>query len=142
MSDPLYTPTDIDICIGQRIKISRKMSRLKQGELADLLGVSYQQLQKYEKGTNRISAWRLYKCSEVLKVPLYYFFEGLSEVKTQCDNRTGLLDLSLQEMQLLKDFSSISSPKVRSSINELVRGIAGTSNTVIDIEGFQKARSS
>ena len=67
-------PHPIDIEVGNRIKARRRMMGMSQGTLADALGVTFQQVQKYEKGTNRVSASRLQKVGEVLGVPVSSFF--------------------------------------------------------------------
>ena len=67
----------VDIHIGQRIKMLRKAHGLSQNDLSTSLGVSYQQIQKYENATNRLSASRLYAICEIFKISPYYFFYGL-----------------------------------------------------------------
>ena len=71
-------PHHVDTHVGQRVRARRKMLGLSQEALGAALGVSFQQVQKYEKGTNRAGASRLWQISEALKVPVQYFFEGLS----------------------------------------------------------------
>ena len=68
---------DIDRHVGARVRERRIMLGLTQQQLADLIGVTYQQAHKYERGINRISAGRLYEISQVLSVPIGYFFDGL-----------------------------------------------------------------
>jgi transcriptional regulator with XRE-family HTH domain len=68
---------DIDRHVGQRIRERRLALGLTQQELANLIGVTYQQAHKYERGVNRISAGRLHKVAQILNVPIAYFFEGL-----------------------------------------------------------------
>lgn len=69
-------PSGIDRIVGQRIRWRRKELRLTQEKLGELLNLTFQQVQKYEKGVNRVSAGRLYELSTVLDVPITYFFEG------------------------------------------------------------------
>src|SRR6201996_5506142 len=68
---------DIDRHVGARVRERRIMMGLTQQQLADLIGVTYQQAHKYERGINRVSAGRLYEISRVLSVPVSYFFDGL-----------------------------------------------------------------
>ena len=68
---------DIDRHVGGRVRERRIMLGLTQQQLADLIGVTYQQAHKYERGINRISAGRLYEIAQVLSVPIGYFFDGL-----------------------------------------------------------------
>ncbi len=67
----------IDSSVGQRIRQRRKLLGLSQTELAEKIGVKFQQVQKYETGTNRVAASRLWKIAETLRVPITYFFEDL-----------------------------------------------------------------
>ena len=75
---------DIDRYVGARIRERRIMLGLTQQQLADLIGVTYQQAHKYERGINRVSAGRLFEVSQVLSVPVSYFFDGLEQEAT-CD---------------------------------------------------------
>ena len=71
------TAQPVDRYVGSRIRMRRTSRSLSQSELADALGVTFQQLQKYENGTNRISASRLWKLADVLDAPITWFFDGL-----------------------------------------------------------------
>ncbi len=68
-------PDPIDILVGQKIKHRRLLKGLTQQKISDVLGITFQQLQKYEKGTNRVSASRLYHMAKILECPIGYFFE-------------------------------------------------------------------
>ena len=70
------TPNPIDKHVGSRVRLRRLMLHLNQTDLASRLGVSYQQLQKYEMGANRMGASRLQQISRILQVPVAFFFEG------------------------------------------------------------------
>ena len=74
------SPNLVDIHVGTRVRMRRLMLDLSQTRLADALGVTFQQVQKYEKGVNRISASRLQHISHILQVPIIFFFEGLPTV--------------------------------------------------------------
>ena len=69
-------PNPTDEHVGGRVRMRRKMLAMSQGQLADALGITYQQVQKNEKGTSRIGASRLHQLSHILQVPVAYFFEG------------------------------------------------------------------
>ena len=71
-------PNPIDIHVGARVRLRRNLLGISQTDLGKALGVAFQQVQKYEKGTNRISASRLFNLSRVLDVPISFFFEDLS----------------------------------------------------------------
>ena len=75
--------TAIDRHIGHRLRACRMMLRLNQSELGKAIGVTFQQLQKYEKGSNRVSASTLQKLAVTMEVPITYFFEGVSSEKIQ-----------------------------------------------------------
>ena len=67
----------VDVHVGERIRFRRRVLGVSQEQLAGVLGLTFQQIQKYEKGSNRVSASRLYEISEVLEIPIEYFFAGL-----------------------------------------------------------------
>jgi transcriptional regulator with XRE-family HTH domain len=129
MSDERHA-NSVDKRIGQRVKQRRLELGMSQERLADLLGVTFQQIQKYEKGVNRVAASRLFELSSALGVALGYFFEGL----TAGEPRAGVAEegqdfvydmLATPEgQQLLQIFGSIRSPKVRRRVVELVRALA------------------
>ena len=77
--------TDVDRYVGSRIRERRVMLGLSQQQMAHLIGVTYQQAHKYERGINRISAGRLFEIARVLRVPVSYFFEGLEGNGTEDD---------------------------------------------------------
>ena len=74
------TATAVDIHVGQKIRARRIFLQMSQTEVADGLGITFQQIQKYEKGTNRVGASRLQQISDVLGVSPFYFFEGAPTV--------------------------------------------------------------
>ena len=115
----------IDEHVGRRIKQRREMLGISQGRLGKQLGVSFSQVQKYEKGSNRIGAGRLHLISEALGVPIQYFFQGLGEgsrrqESVDCENEMG---------QLNEAFRGIPDPDTRSSVIALVRSLAPSENT-------------
>ena len=70
------SPHPIDVHVGSRVKIRRKFLGMSQEALADCLDLTFQQVQKYERGSNRVSASKLYEIAKALKVPVSYFFDG------------------------------------------------------------------
>src|SRR5471030_2652213 len=70
-------PNPIDLHVGARIRLRRRMQGVSQEKLADALGLTFQQVQKYERGTNRVSASKLYEIATALRSPISYFFDGL-----------------------------------------------------------------
>lgn len=73
------TPINLEAHVGKQLRAARLAKGLSQGDLADAIGVTFQQIQKYESGLNRISAGKLYRFSLILKEPLHYFFSDLDE---------------------------------------------------------------
>src|SRR6202008_2408360 len=74
------TPNPIDKHVGSRVRMRRMMLSMSQEKLGDALGLTFQQVQKYEKGTNRIGASRLQQISNILQVPVSFFFDGAPHV--------------------------------------------------------------
>lgn len=119
----------VDRRLGQRVRARRLELSMSQEKLAELLGVTFQQVQKYEKGVNRIAASRLFDISSALELPVARFFEGLTPVRgagVQEEGASFVHDaLATPEgMQLVALFSSIQNPKVRRRVVELVRALA------------------
>ncbi len=75
-------PSHIDKLVGHRLRARRRELRLSQDKLAERLGVTFQQVQKYERGANRISAGRLYELARALETTIPYFYQGAAEVST------------------------------------------------------------
>jgi len=73
------TPNVVDVHVGTRIRVRRKALGVSQAKLADDLGLTFQQVQKYERGVNRVSSSKLYEIAASLQVPVQYFFEGLAD---------------------------------------------------------------
>ncbi|MFI4936829.1 MAG: helix-turn-helix domain-containing protein [Caulobacterales bacterium] len=73
------SPNPIDLHVGARIRMRRRMQGVSQEKLADALGLTFQQVQKYERGANRVSASKLYEIAACLQAPVSYFFEGLAD---------------------------------------------------------------
>ena len=95
------------------------MLGFSQQQIADLIGVTYQQAHKYERGINRISAGRLYEISQVLGVPVSYFFDGLEE------NRSGALSARQRMcLELSRNFVSISNERHQEALSSLARVLA------------------
>jgi transcriptional regulator with XRE-family HTH domain len=87
-------PNPTDWHIGSRVRMRRKMLAMSQTQLADALGITYQQVQKNESGTNRIAASRLQQISHILQVPVAFFFEGASAPDNFVSDSNGLYQSS------------------------------------------------
>lgn len=121
------SPNSIDVYVGSRVRVRRKTLGMTQHGLAELLGITFQQIQKYEKGTNRIGASRLQRISEVLRVPIGFFFENGGA--GQSDGETSELNsfLSSKEgLALNKAFIAIEDPNVRQKLVALAKSLAVT----------------
>ncbi len=116
--------TDVDEYVGRRIHQRRVELGLSQTELAAALGITFQQIQKYEKGTNRVSAGHLYAVTQHLSTTLDYFFEGveLPPAKRLIPDLLGRHDK--QVIALVKSFIQISDADTRSAVTSLVGSIA------------------
>ena len=123
------TPHPVDVYVGTRLQLLRLERGLSQQKLGNALGLSFQQVQKYEKGKNRISSSMLFEISEILKVPIAYFFDGLS-IKTtspqeiESGNEISSLVATRDGLRMVKAFSKISNRKIGQSIINLVEDIA------------------
>lgn len=122
-------PNPIDIHVGGRIRLRRNMLGMSQEKLGENLGITFQQIQKYEKGTNRVGASRLQAIASILEVPVAFFFEdapGGSEGLAEASQTTYVVDFlsSTEGLQLNRAFVRIGDPKVRRKIIDLVRALA------------------
>ncbi|MCB9984020.1 MAG: helix-turn-helix transcriptional regulator [Rhodospirillales bacterium] len=129
-------PSEIDVHVGQRLRVRRALLGLSQEKLASALGLTFQQIQKYERGTNRISAGRLYDLSKILDVPVSYFFEqvGLSQnaqraVAGLSDNDQDSFDsedlMSRKEtIDLVRTYYSVPDPAMRKDILKFIKSMA------------------
>lgn len=136
-------PDNIDKFVGQRLKSRRILLGMSQEKLAESAGITFQQVQKYERGTNRISASRLLKFSKVLQVPVTFFFEGTDEVFLQDapSRKGGLADNDQEPMGdslpadvfsrketlvLLRSYYAISDPDMRKMLLKMVKSMAAS----------------
>jgi len=130
------TPNPIDKHVGSRVRMRRMMVGMSQEKLGDSIGLTFQQVQKYEKGTNRIGASRLQQISIVLQVPVSFFFEGAPST----DKHGGFAEggspeyvqatLSTSDgLALVKAFSQVKNPKLRRRIVDLIEEMAGPTAT-------------
>jgi transcriptional regulator with XRE-family HTH domain len=124
-------PNPIDKHVGSRVRMRRMMLGMSQERLGDALDLTFQQVQKYEKGTNRIGASRLQQISIILQVPVAFFFEGAPSepgrqaVAGEAPSPAYVSDFlaSSEGLALTKAFMRIKNPKVRRRIVDLVEVI-------------------
>ena len=112
--------TDVGRFVGNRIRERRVMLGLSQQQMAQMIGVTYQQAHKYERGINRISAGRLFDIARVLRVPVSYLFEGLEGNGSEDD-------LSMRQrmcLELARNFTQIPNERHREALSQLARVLA------------------
>jgi transcriptional regulator with XRE-family HTH domain len=126
-------PNPVDIHVGQRVAVRRKLLKLSQTDLANHVGYSYQQVQKYEKGANRVSASVLFEFSGALGVPASFFFEGLPDKASKRSRRKKTrtpTDFASDPMRkpdvikLVRAFDSITDPEARKNLLKAVRAFS------------------
>lgn len=118
------TATDVNNCVGRRIRQRRLELGLSQSELAAALGISFQQIQKYENGINRVSAGRLYDAAQRLGVILDYFFEGAGSPPEGQPTPELLSENDKQVIALVRGFTQISDAGTRAAVTSLVNTMA------------------
>ncbi|MFC7332958.1 helix-turn-helix domain-containing protein [Rhodocista pekingensis] len=120
----------IESHVASRIRLRRGLLGMSQSDLARTLGITFQQVQKYERGSNRVSVGKLYRLAEILDVPLTFFFDGLDlpDLKKPPQTTTGFAEqqspiLSRRELDLLRAWKN-SPPEVSDAVASLLRAIA------------------
>ena len=121
-------PTAIDQHVGARIRLRRCELEISQSDLGEALGVTFQQVQKYERGTNRVGASRLFFLAKTLEVPVQYFYEGLDEdgstaIPAAVNDTLYDFIASPDGFDLARAFVAISDGKVRRSMIDLCRAL-------------------
>lgn len=107
----------VDLHVGRRLKQIRTLRRMSQTDVAKKLGLSFQQIQKYEIGSNRIAASRLYELSNVLGVPTSYFFEGMQDVPETEPADRGI--------DIVTALAAIDDDKIKSRIVTFIEDVSG-----------------
>jgi transcriptional regulator with XRE-family HTH domain len=129
----------VDLHVGGRVRFRRMLIGMSQERLGECLGLTFQQIQKYEKGVNRIGASRLFELGKALGVSVGFFYEdaptlntinvplGFGESPTESYSESYIVDFlgSREGLELNKAFARITDPKVRRSVVDLVRSLAG-----------------
>lgn len=131
-------PSGIDRIVGQRLRWRRRELKLTQEQLGEKIGLTFQQVQKYEKGVNRISAGRLFELSQVLGITITYFYEGVDDLLSDTrqmsvhedDHPPSLPILDGEAMELVTAFQRIDDKALRRSLLETIRAAAATREPV------------
>jgi transcriptional regulator with XRE-family HTH domain len=104
-------PHSVDVHVGKRIRQRRWLIGMTQQKLADLVGIKFQQIQKYETGANRVSASRLWDIGEAMGVPAAFFFDGLKEPEASPQERANVVPTDLlsdkEAMELVRSYYAI-----------------------------------
>ncbi|HBR67884.1 MAG TPA: transcriptional regulator [Rhodospirillaceae bacterium] len=127
----------IDIHVGQRLRLRRSLQGMSQEKLAGIVNITFQQIQKYERGMNRISASRLYQFSKALDVPISYFYDQFGTATGSIGNAPGFSDTAQEEfggaedimksketISLIKSYYAIKDPEKRKSIVRFIKSMA------------------
>jgi transcriptional regulator with XRE-family HTH domain len=134
-------PNPIDVHVGRRLRLRRTLLGMSQERLGELLGLTFQQVQKYERGANRIGSSRLYELGQILDVPVSFFFDdlpeemagsvagyagpGLAEEGAAFDHGDETLPLDRREtLELVRAYYRIGDPAVRKRLFELAKALA------------------
>ena len=120
----------VDKLIGTRIRLQRTAIGMSQEKLGDILGITFQQIQKYEKGTNRVGAARLQAIADALGVPVSFFFEQRTAADSP-DSPSSIQDLltTREGVELARAFLKIDNPVMRRALIDMARAAAGSSET-------------
>lgn len=132
MTNQDKTPHAVDLHVGGRIRLRRRAIGMSQETLAEALGLTFQQVQKYERGANRVSSSKLYEIARSLKTPMEYFFQGLGDPAAASpydEADTGDADvhaflMTNEGMELASVFPKVRKARLRRRILDLVRTMA------------------
>lgn len=136
---PPGVPSPVDIHVGSRVRLRRTLLGLSQEKLGEAVGLTFQQIQKYERGANRIGASRLFEFSRILDVPVSFFFDDMSERVAGADGiaEAGMADqpqaslepdpLTRREtLELVRAYYRISDPQIRKRLFELTKSLGAS----------------
>ena len=127
-------PNPVDIHVGKRVRLRRTLLGISQEKLGRAINLTFQQVQKYERGTNRIGSSRLYQLSQVLDIPVSYFFDDLP-IEITARKSPGLTDIKVasfegdplvkrETLELVRAYYRITDPSARKRVFELVKAVA------------------
>lgn len=128
---------DVDVFVGKKLRLRRTMMGLSQDAVAKAVGITFQQVQKYEKGTNAMNANRLFEFAQFMHVPVSYFFDGIEQGAGALTNAPGFGEgesekfdhnqknvSDRESLEMMKAFKRIKEQVVRKRLSDLVRAIA------------------
>jgi len=136
----IKSPNPVDIHVGTRLRSRRLLLGMSQEELGKSVGLTFQQVQKYERGTNRVSASRLYELSHILQVPTTFFFDGLPDDDMANTQLAGFSDkgqdpfqgedlmVKKETIDLIRAYYNIEDTSLRKQIMEMAKAMASSSS--------------
>lgn len=147
-------PNPVDVHVGSRVRLRRTLLGMSQEKLGEAIGLTFQQVQKYERGANRVGASRLYDLSRVLDVPVGFFFEDMSDdvarhspAKTHAAALSGLAEepapyepdpmAKRETLELVRAYYKIKDPAVRRRLFELAKALAATAEEMEELLGAE-----
>lgn len=142
---PSGQPNPVDIHVGARVRLRRTLLGMSQEKLGEAIGLTFQQVQKYERGANRIGASRLFDLSRVLDVPVSFFYDDMDEAVQESSpvavarGTVGLAEDAVgfeadpmtrrETLELVRAYYSINDPQVRKRVYELAKALASVSDS-------------
>ena len=124
-------PNPIDVHVGSRVRLRRTLLGMSQEKLGDAIGLTFQQVQKYERGANRVGASRLYDLSRVLDVPVAFFFEELGDASPPSGASEAVAEpyqsnpmMKRETLELVRAYLRISDPQIKRRLFELAKALA------------------
>jgi transcriptional regulator with XRE-family HTH domain len=116
-------PHPVDLHVGKQLRLRRNMLGMNQDNLGKQVGITFQQIQKYEHGTNRISASRIWEFAQVLQVSEAFFFEGYRDGSGSVANATEMNFDNKESLLLIKAYYTIHDPKIRPKALQLIKAL-------------------
>ena len=124
------SPHPVDVHVGRRLKLRRNLLGITQGKLGEAVGLTFQQIQKYERGANRIGASRLYQFSNILDLPVSFFFDDMpGDIETRVaegdipsDNKNDVMKRG-ETQELVELYYNVGSPLLRKRLFEMVKAL-------------------
>ena len=143
---PTGKPNPIDIHVGSRIRLRRTLLGMSQQKLGEAIGLTFQQVQKYERGTNRVGSSRMFELARVLDVPVSYFFEEMGSdvaargrqhafgIASEAPANAGSADpmTKRETLELVRAYYKITDTKVRKRLFEMTKALAAAAATVAE----------
>jgi transcriptional regulator with XRE-family HTH domain len=134
------TPDNIDVHVGQRLRVRRSLLGMSQEKLAEAIGLTFQQIQKYERGINRVSAGRLFQFSKILDVPVSYFYDsvgadaptpasGLSDNQQEAFGGEEDVMQRKETIELVRSYYSIEDPSKRKETLRFIKAMTSTGSS-------------